>query len=384
MNGPSQRGSLPRISIVTPSLNQGAFLRQAIESVLSQDYPHLEYLVMDGGSTDGSLDVLRSFGDRLQWVSEPDGGQAEALNRGFRRSRGDVLAWLNADDVLEPGALGAVARAFAANPEVGLVYGQGRRIDASGDVLGPFTGIEPFRHWRLLHFLDFVLQPAAFFRAEAFACAGPLDESLHWSLDWDLWIRLAAVTEVLFLDRVLASAREHDAAKTSTGGWPRVRELYRLARRHTGTGWTPGVRCYALDTLRRRAPRGLAAATGLAVDLATRRISTSLAAYADGWLGPEGRIVVPRRWGGAVLELQVPRLPRRAPLVLRISPSAGHWEEIRITETGELRHVVTFSERGRGPLVEIRIDSSFSFRTPGDRRRLSVRCTGIHPWRQPA
>src|SRR5665213_2075693 len=123
--------ALPTLAVVTPSYNTGRYIGPAIESVLAQDYPH-EYIVMDGGSTDQTVEVLKGFGDRLKWVSQKDGGQSDAINQGFARTPGDILGWLNSDDTYEPGAFGAVAEFFAANPDVGLVYGDANYIDAAG------------------------------------------------------------------------------------------------------------------------------------------------------------------------------------------------------------------------------------------------------------
>ncbi len=123
---------LPLVSIVTPSLNQGQFIRETIETILSQDYDNLEYLVMDGGSTDETLEILRSYGTRLQWVSEPDAGQSQAVNKGWRRARGEILGWVNADDLLSPGAVRRAVEALAADSALGGVYGDCTYIDGSG------------------------------------------------------------------------------------------------------------------------------------------------------------------------------------------------------------------------------------------------------------
>ena len=247
--------SKPLVSIVTPSLNQGRFLRQAIDSVLDSGYPHLEYLVVDGGSRDDSVEILRSYSDRLRWVSEKDDGQAEAINKGFALSQGSILGWLNADDAYLPGAIEAATLCFEGRPEVGLVYGEGCILDEDGVVEHAFDGIEPVCLWRLLHFLDYVLQPSAFFRRSFFEEVGGLDETLHFGLDWDLWIRLAAVSELLFVEEEWACSREYRETKTSVGGWRRLRELRRIASRHAGRSWTPGVRLYALDTLSKQLER---------------------------------------------------------------------------------------------------------------------------------
>lgn len=310
----------PLVTVVTPSYQQGRFIGETLRSVAEQDYPHIEHLVLDAGSRDETHDVLRAHAERhprMSWVAEPDRGQSDAINKGFHRARGSIVAWLNADDVYTPGAVRAAVEALNARPDAGLVYGHGDIIDETGRRTGPYVGWEPFHLWRLIHGLDFVLQPATFFRRQLVLELGGLDEGLNWSMDWDLWIRLASVSEVIELDRVLAQAREHGEAKTATGGWRRIRELSRLACRHAGRSWTPGVQLYACDTLHRQVaaatPRWLRA--HLAGPLQRRiealmgRIGTRMAQHADGWLGREGSLVVPRRWGRARITLAALDVP---------------------------------------------------------------------------
>ena len=159
--------SLPWVTLVTPSYNARPYLRAAIDSVLGQDYPHIEYLVMDGGSTDGTLELLTAFGDRVRWVSEPDAGQADAIARGFEQTSGTILGWLNADDVLKPGAVRAAVAALQTHPHAALVYGNADFIDAQGDTIGPCTVVEPYSRHRLLHYGDYIVQPAALFTRQA-------------------------------------------------------------------------------------------------------------------------------------------------------------------------------------------------------------------------
>ena len=369
----------PLISVVTPSLNQGRYIRQTIDSVLSQSYPHIEYVVVDGGSTDETLDILESYGDRFSWVSEPDSGQSEAINKGFRMVQGEIVTWLNSDDLYVPDTLERVAAFFAAHPEVGLVYGNGEILDDEGQSVGPFAEIEPFNIWRLLNFLNYILQPAAFYRRSSLEKAGLLDENLNWAMDWDLWIRIAAHAEVRYLPETLACSREYARTKTASGGWKRIRELGKVPRRHTGRFWTPGVLSYALDTLRVRlkriAPRFLHGALDWLVALPGRRLS----AFADGWLGPNGKIMIPRRWGGAKLEFIVHRLPRSGRFELRLSNTAVQYDILPIDRPGLFRHSVLVPPDGDGPFAEITIASDYCFRPTGDSRKLSVVCSRITP-----
>jgi len=226
---------LPTISLVTPSLNQGNFLRATIESVLAQEVPGLDLFVQDGGSTDGTLAILRSYEGRVAFVSEKDRGQADAINRGLRRARGEVLGYLNSDDVLRPGALSAVGEAFAAHPEVLFVWGRAAYLDAEGRTVSPYL----VREDALACLADscFVAQPAAFFRRKVWEEVGEFDETLHHTMDYDYWLRIAArygPSCGLFLDRELAGARLHEDAKT-VAGWDRaLDEIMDLVKRRTG------------------------------------------------------------------------------------------------------------------------------------------------------
>ncbi|MBK9711154.1 MAG: glycosyltransferase [Kouleothrix sp.] len=222
----------PLVSIVTPSLNQGAFIADAIESVLAQDYPNVEYLVVDGGSRDETLDVLRRYAGRVRWRSEPDGGQADAINKGVALTRGEIVGWLNADDVYAPGAIARAVGELQAHPAAALVYGQAEFIDRSGTPLGPCAQVEPFDLHRLIHHLDFIVQPATFFRRAAFAAVGGLDAGLRYCLDYDLWIRLALRYPVRYLPAPLARARVYPETKTASGGLERLDEIERMVRRY--------------------------------------------------------------------------------------------------------------------------------------------------------
>lgn len=202
------------VTIVTPSFNQGDFIEATIESVLSQDYPHIEYMVIDGGSTDGTLDVLRCYEDRLTWLSEPDEGQSQAINKGFRRAKGDILAWLNSDDVYLPGAVSESVAYMQAHPEIDLVYGDIQFVDAAGNVLAGQVRSKPFSLAMLLTQFSTLHQQTAFFRQEVLARVGFLDESLHYWMDIELWIRIALHGWGAYLPGVRAQSRLHDTSKT--------------------------------------------------------------------------------------------------------------------------------------------------------------------------
>ncbi len=227
---------LPTISIVTPSFNHAPHIQATISSVLRQDYPNLQYLVMDGGSTDGTVDILKKYDSRLRWISRPDRGQADAINQGFAQTTGEILGWLNSDDLYAPGALAAVGDFFAAHPEAIVVYGNADFVDVRGDLIRRCAFVEPFNRHRLLHYSDFLVQPATFFRRGAFEKVGGLDASLNWAMDYDLWLKLAALGSFHRLPNVLAHYRWLNTSKTGAGGWERLREVGRVASKHGKNG----------------------------------------------------------------------------------------------------------------------------------------------------
>ena len=226
-----------RITIVTPSLNQGAYIERTIESVLAQRGEfELEYLIVDGGSTDGTLDVLRRHDHRLTWTSGPDRGQSDAINRGFRAARGDVLAWLNSDDVYEPGALAAAAHALRDRPR-GWCFGDARVIDVDGrEIRGAISRWKRLlaRHYSasLLLTSNFIPQPTVFFRRELLEETGALDERYHLAMDYDLWLRFARVSEPVYLGRPLAGFRWHAGSKSGARYARMAWEAFRIAGRH--------------------------------------------------------------------------------------------------------------------------------------------------------
>jgi hypothetical protein len=299
-------------------LNQGAFLRQTIESVLSQDYAPLEYLVVDGGSTDETLDILAGYGRRVRWISEPDQGQSDAINKGFRMASGEILCWLNGDDILLPGAIRRAVEALEEQPEAGFLYGGGRFLLDDGSIGAPFPHTQSFDLWRLVHVNDYILQQSCFFRRWALDEIGYVDPSLHWGLDWDLLIRLGTRFPVAYLPEELGCIREHPTAKTATGGRRRFEELKSVLRRHSGRRYPPGYFIYGLDTFkqslrsaaRRRLPRRLArcveTAASLVCDPIIRRSLDAQGWWSDGWAGPVVHAMLPPGAGRIRLEGEIP------------------------------------------------------------------------------
>jgi glycosyltransferase involved in cell wall biosynthesis len=219
----------PLVSIVTPSLDQGRYLEEAIESVLAQDYPRIEHVVVDGGSTDDSLEVLRRF-PHLRWVSEPDGGQADAIGKGFRMASGEILAWLNADDYYLPGAVSAAVEALRSTG-CAVVHGAWRQVDDAGRTIRDVP-VVPFDYLRQLERENRVAQPTVFFTRAAYDAVGGVDPSLRYAMDYELWLKLGARFEVCHVDRVLAAYRYHAASKSVAEYARFAGETWRAARRH--------------------------------------------------------------------------------------------------------------------------------------------------------
>ncbi len=291
----------PLVTIVTPSLNQGRFLGETIDSVLGQDYPHIEYLIQDGGSTDESSAVAAAFRHRLTWISEPDTGQSNAINRGFRRARGALVGWVNADDVLRPGAITKIVDAATRQPNAGLYVGDGELIDEHGGLLRRVEVPCPLRLWDLVHFSFPIVQPAAFFRRDLVARLGGLQEDLCYAMDWDLVIRLAKLAPFENVSGVLAGQRIHGATKTATGGFRRYREIVGILRRHGRRRLPAGALVYGVELVESilrgllpsasaRSPAEAATAGGDCVaatrSMIDRRVYLANRSWhADGWVG---------------------------------------------------------------------------------------------------
>jgi glycosyltransferase involved in cell wall biosynthesis len=222
--------NLPLVSIITPSFNQARYLEATIQSVLGQDYPHIEYIIVDGGSTDGSVDVIKKHEGRLAWwVSEQDKGQTDAINKGFNRASGEILAWINSDDTYNPGAISAAVKYLTENPDVAMVYADCDYIDETGQVIGKFNAAQTDLR-RLREGYVHIPQQTMFFRAKYWKELGPLDPSFYFAMDYDLWTRIAARAQIKYLaGQTWANFRIHTSGKTSFADdrcWPEMLRVH--------------------------------------------------------------------------------------------------------------------------------------------------------------
>jgi glycosyltransferase involved in cell wall biosynthesis len=384
----------PTVGVATPSYNAAEFIRDTIDSVLSQDYPHIRYVVMDGGSNDGTVDVLRSYGDRLDWVSQPDGGQADAINRGIERVGGDIVAFLNADDAYEPGAIATAVKRFAERPGAALIYGAALQLDSAGNVVRT-TPVLPCDHQSLAGYNP-ISQPAAFASGAVWREVGGLDPSLHLALDYELWMRMSeGGRPLLSVPDVLARIRFHADAKSEAQRGRHLRESMAVARRHYGHVPAPWSDAYA---------RWLAAGRpSVLVALPRTRKSAALQLplnlYANprtpvravrDWAGDVGLLPtfegrwhdnwISRRWRSVV---SVPGTTRRVvvrgmhhrfdprPLKLRITLDGRTVADTVLTDPGKFELEGAIAPELHGHNRELLLEASYTTRVETDPRRLS-------------
>lgn len=229
-------------TIITPSYNHAEFIRQTIDSVLSQNYPRLEYWVFDGGSTDDTLKILKSYGKRINWISEPDGGQADAINKGLMKAKGDIVAWLNSDDYYEPGTLSKVADYFAKHPEIDFIYGDMNFVDRDGNNPKVCDYLSDFSLPRLLKYC-YICQPSVFFRRSVIDQVGLLNTEYSYAFDYDYWLRIARLLTGKIIRvhlGVLSNLRTYKTRKTEAGLVPMRREVIKLMLSH-GYWYAPAI-----------------------------------------------------------------------------------------------------------------------------------------------
>lgn len=227
--------SNPLVSIITPSYNQAQFLKETIQSVLAQDYANIEYIIIDGGSTDGSLEIIKRYSEQIAfWVSEPDQGQTDAINKGFAKAHGEILAWINSDDTYQPHAVSEAVEYMLNHPEIGMVYGDANLINAEGKFIGKFPARQT-NYRKLRQGYVHIPQQASFFQAKIWQQVGPLDPSFYFAMDYDLWVRIARIAPIQYYPHLWANFRLHGAGKSvveDSRCWP---EMLRIHKRDGGS-----------------------------------------------------------------------------------------------------------------------------------------------------
>jgi glycosyltransferase involved in cell wall biosynthesis len=254
---------------------------------------------MDGGSRDETASIAGEYAGRLVFISEKDRGQSHAINKGFRMARGEIVSWLNSDDVILPGAVTHAVQAFERNPAAGAVYGEGNLIDVEGKVTARFPATEPFNLWKLIYLSDYILQQTAYIRRAVLDDVGFLDEHLHWGLDWDLFIRIGKKYHMEYIPHMMGCLREHLEAKTFAGGHKRFRELAAVMRKHGTRRYPPGFFTYGLDTYQNIVNRYMPSArvrrriTRTTHRWIARIVNESQGLFSDGWAGRRLRYMLP-------------------------------------------------------------------------------------------
>ncbi len=245
----------PLVSIITPSYNQGEFIERTILSVINQDYPDIEHIVMDGGSTDKTIDILKQYESSLLWISEADKGQSDAYNRGLLKSKGKIIGWLNSDDTFVPGAISKVVDFFDKNPDIGMVYGECTKVDDKDNVISRSQS-EDFNLNRLINRKNFIQHPASFARRHVLEDIGMYDVNLHYSMDYDLWIRIGKRFKLKYFPHVLANNRKYPEAKSHAleNRDKLMEEMLSVSRRHGGFRYSPLFFILHYKKLKRKFP----------------------------------------------------------------------------------------------------------------------------------
>ena len=369
----------PLVTVVTPSYNQGRFIRATIESVLSQDYPAVEYIIMDGGSTDETAAVASEYSSRVTFVSERDRGQSHAINKGFRQARGEVLAWINSDDILLDGAVTKAVKAYREDGHAGAVYGEGYLMDEAGHLTARFPYTQPFDLWRLTHLSDYILQQSAFFRKDAVAEVGWLREHLHYTMDWDLLIRIGKRYPLRRIPEYLGCIRDYGDTKTSLGGMRRVKEIRDVLREHTGMQVPPGWVLYGVGAwsdlwcrrIQRATPAGLRWAgeflqvglLGLCSALVGRVVNRHGGWHSDGWIGEVMDYWIPNGSGQLHLEGEMPPSPWLQGQRIRVSSNGTVLGEYPVA-AGRVNLAVQIPLPPNGEPVRLRLECARTF-VPG-------------------
>lgn len=388
----------PLVTVVTPSFNQGHYIRATIESVLSQDYSNIEYIVMDGGSTDATASVVQDYASRLTFISEKDRGQSHAINKGFAMARGQIVSWLNSDDLYLPGAISKAAEAFERNPAAGAVYGEGNLIDSEGRVTCRFPHTERFNLWKLVHLSDYILQQTVYFRKDVLDRLGYLDEDLHYIMDWDILIRIGKSYSLEYIPEYMGCLREYPEAKTFSGGRKRAAEIGSMLRHHTGMRFPPGYVVYGLDTyqqlwcagignffgsrlrpLAEKLQHGVRTVAGFVIG---RTVRDSQGLFGDGWACRLLRYMLPPGSGSLLIEGTAPGWPSLSGQGLQVWANGSYCGDFPVGP-GKFQVTVEIPPYLHEQLLSLEVKAARSVMPEGDFRRLAWQFKSIGWAQQP-
>lgn len=376
----------PLVTVVTPSFNQGSFIEETILSVLGQDYPNIEYLIIDGASTDCTIAILRKYEGRLFWVSEPDRGQSHAINKGFSMARGEILCWLNSDDTYEPGAIRTAVDFLVAHPDVAMVYGRVKVLSAHSRLMETKPAPKPFDLWSIVYWADGIDQASTFFRRHVVEDVGLLDENLNWCMDWDLWVRIGSKYKIAAIDVILASIKMYHGTKTTTGGLRRILEIVSVMRKYSCCSWKFGViraGSGAFHTLLKYSLPAMYAYCENVIYL-FKKVSLDNfycnfhGVYPDRWLGRRARFMFrqePDRTAVQML-LELPDDQRLLPNSLMVEANGNCIAKINMPVSGRYEVTVPYDANGVKP-TEIELRFSKALPCDDHRRRLTCKLLDV-------
>ncbi len=221
-----------RVSIITPSFNQGKYIEETIKSVVDQTYKNIEHIIIDNESDDGTIEILKKY-RHLKWLSEKDKGQTNAINKGIKMSSGEIIAWLNSDDLYYEDAVEIVVEFFQANQGIDMIYGNCMLIDEKGTEI-ELVKLGPFDFHKLLYSMNYIPQPSVFFKKETYNEVGPLNEDFSYAMDYEYWIRVGLKKEIAYIDQILSKFRLHNDSKTVSAKKMMDREACKVSIRYGG------------------------------------------------------------------------------------------------------------------------------------------------------
>jgi len=387
----TESSNKPLVSVVTPSYQQGSFIRETIESIVSQDYSNVELIVMDGGSRDETVDILekyaRRYGDRFRYISEKDRGQSHALNKGLALARGEIIGWLNSDDTYWPKAIHRAVDFLRKHPEYGLVYGKANHTDRNNKLLRPYPVDSSVDRARLFDVCT-VCQPAVFIRKRVLDDVGPIDESLQFCMDYDLWMRVSAKYRFGYINEVMANSRLHDDCKSAkqyfSVGLP---EIIRSSLKNYGTVSNNWI----IQFIAHHLPEG----PGWLMEKLNQfglfggglRIASSNR-FDDGWAPPSYSLEIDSdgspdtKWLLIEGDHQLPKVSKKAgDLLLTVRVNGRRQQESKVGE-GTFTLKIPLEGRAESYSIDIQTNTSFvpaHLKINDDRRQLSFKVNGAVP-----